>query len=228
MYGFYPFGAAPGRKPGYRVGVAARSAALLDALASEAMSCRNCPLWENATQTVFGEGPAGARMVLVGEQPWDKEDLSGHPFVGPAGRVLDEALQTAGIERAEVYMTNAVKHFKFRPSGKRRIHDKPNRQEVLACRPWLEKELEFLEAARGARCGPGEAGRGPRDGRSLPGFRLTKTGRRRLSRVVRAPGRSHDRPPGRPTPPRGSTSGAWPDRPARSSAGASAPSPRHG
>lgn len=125
--------------------MAARSAGRLDAVASEAMSCRNCPLWENATQTVFGEGPPGARMTLIGEQPGDKEDLSGHPFVGPAGRVLDEALDEAGIDRGEVYQTNAVKHFKFRPSGKRRIHDKPNRQEVLACKPWLEKELELLE-----------------------------------------------------------------------------------
>src|SRR4051794_4652578 len=93
----------------------------LDALRSEAASCRNCDLWENATQTVFGEGPAGSRMMLVGEQPGDKEDLAGHPFVGPAGRLLDEALEAAGIDRGDVYVTNAVKHFKWRARGKRRI-----------------------------------------------------------------------------------------------------------
>ena len=124
---------------------ASRSIDLLDRVAQEAMSCRACHLWQDATQTVFGEGSPKARMMLVGEQPGDQEDLQGHPFVGPAGRVLDEALTTAGVARGDVYVTNAVKHFKWQPRGKRRIHDKPNRQEVLACRPWLERELELVE-----------------------------------------------------------------------------------
>ena len=122
----------------------ARSKDLLDRVAKEALSCRECHLWQNATQTVFGEGSPQARMMLVGEQPGDQEDVQGHPFVGPAGRVLDEALSAAGVERRDVYVTNAVKHFKWQPRGKRRIHDKPNRQEVLACRPWLERELEVV------------------------------------------------------------------------------------
>lgn len=123
------------------------SSTTLDRVADEAMACRACPLWRNATQTVFGEGPPDARLMLIGEQPGDKEDTLGHPFVGPAGRILDEALATAHIERDAVYMTNAVKHFKWHPSGKRRIHDKPNRQEVLACRPWLERELDLVDPA---------------------------------------------------------------------------------
>lgn len=108
------------------------------------MSCRACHLWENATQTVFGEGPPTAPMMLIGEQPGDQEDVDGHPFVGPAGRILDEALVSAGVQRDQVFVTNAVKHFKWKPRGKRRIHDKPNRQEVLACKPWLERELELV------------------------------------------------------------------------------------
>jgi uracil-DNA glycosylase len=107
----------------------------------EAATCRRCPLWRNATQTVFGEGPARAAMMLVGEQPGDQEDLAGRPFVGPAGRVLDEALEAAGIERSDVYITNAVKHFKNEPRGKRRLHKKPNESEIDACRWWLDKEL---------------------------------------------------------------------------------------
>ena len=110
-------------------------------LAQAAAGCRACDLWRNATQTVFGEGPVDAELMLVGEQPGDREDLAGHPFVGPAGRVLDEALAAAGIDRDGVYVTNAVKHFKWRSRGKRRIHDKPNRMEVAACRPWLDGEL---------------------------------------------------------------------------------------
>ncbi|HEY3922569.1 MAG TPA: UdgX family uracil-DNA binding protein [Gaiellaceae bacterium] len=110
-------------------------------LARDAADCRACDLWRNATQTVFGEGPQSAQLMLVGEQPGDREDLAGQPFVGPAGRVLDEALAAAGIDRDGVYVTNAVKHFKWRPQGKRRIHDKPNRAEVAACRPWLDGEL---------------------------------------------------------------------------------------
>ena len=108
-----------------------------------AAGCRACDLWARATQTVFGDGPSGARVLIVGEQPGNSEDLEGAPFVGPAGRMLDEVLGEAGIDRASVYVTNVVKHFKWRraPSGKRRIHDKPNRGEVAACRPWLEAEV---------------------------------------------------------------------------------------
>jgi uracil-DNA glycosylase len=113
----------------------------LERLRKRAAACRACPLWEDATQTVFGEGPADARLMLVGEQPGDREDLAGHVFVGPAGRVLDQALDLAGIERSSVFLTNAVKHFKYRARGKRRIHQKPSAGEVKACRPWLEGEL---------------------------------------------------------------------------------------
>jgi DNA polymerase len=102
----------------------------LQALAAEAETCQACDLWRQATQTVFGEGPADARIVLVGEQPGDEEDLAGSPFVGPAGRLLDKALAEAGLDRADVYVTNAVKHFKWSPRGKRRIHEKPNRTEA--------------------------------------------------------------------------------------------------
>jgi uracil-DNA glycosylase family protein len=107
--------------------------------------CRGCDLWRNATQAVFGEGIARARVMLVGEQPGDKEDLAGHPFVGPAGQVLDEALEAAGIDRRQVYVTNAVKHFKWKARGKRRIHDKPNTVEIAACRPWLDAELSVVK-----------------------------------------------------------------------------------
>jgi uracil-DNA glycosylase len=106
--------------------------------------CRGCDLWRNATQAVFGEGLARAEVMLVGEQPGDKEDVAGHPFVGPAGRVLDEALDAAGIDRKQVYVTNAVKHFKWKARGKRRIHDKPNAAEIAACRPWLDAELALV------------------------------------------------------------------------------------
>jgi DNA polymerase len=116
----------------------------LRALQEAARGCRGCPLWERATQTVFGEGRTSARLLLVGEQPGDQEDLAGRPFVGPAGRVLDRALEAAGIERATAYVTNAVKHFKWRPAGKRRIHEKPRTREILACEPWLEAEIEAL------------------------------------------------------------------------------------
>jgi DNA polymerase len=117
----------------------------LERLARDAADCRACDLWRDATQTVFGEGPEDAELMLVGEQPGDREDLAGHPFVGPAGRVLDEALTAAGIDRGAVYVTNAVKHFKWRARGKRRIHDKPNRTEVAACRPWLDGELAAVQ-----------------------------------------------------------------------------------
>jgi DNA polymerase len=107
--------------------------------------CRGCDLWRNATQAVFGEGNAPAQVMFVGEQPGDKEDLAGHPFVGPAGQVLDEALEAAGIDRRQVYVTNAVKHFKWKARGKRRIHDKPNAAEIAACRPWLDAELRAVQ-----------------------------------------------------------------------------------
>lgn len=106
--------------------------------------CRGCDLWRDATQAVFGEGRSKAQVMLVGEQPGDKEDVAGHPFVGPAGHVLDEALEAAGIARDDVYVTNAVQHFKWRARGKRRIHDKPNAAEIAACRPWLDGELALV------------------------------------------------------------------------------------
>jgi len=117
----------------------------LEQLRGEAAGCRACPLWERATQTVFGEGPAGARLMLVGEQPGDREDRDGHPFVGPAGRVLDEVLRRAGVTRDRVYVTNAVKHFKWTGRGPRRIHDTPNAAEVGACSPWLRREIELVD-----------------------------------------------------------------------------------
>jgi DNA polymerase len=117
----------------------------LDALRAQAMGCRACPLWEPATQTVFGEGPASARVMLVGEQPGDQEDLAGRPFVGPAGKVLDRALAEAGVDRGQVYVTNAVKHFKFEPRGKFRLHQKPTGAEIQICNRWLQNEIEILE-----------------------------------------------------------------------------------
>jgi DNA polymerase len=116
----------------------------LRTLRAAAADCRGCPLWEDATHTVFGEGPRKAKLMLVGEQPGDREDVEGEPFVGPAGRVLAEALDVAGIERGDVYLTNAVKHFKWRPQGKRRLHQTPRVGEIEACRPWLEAELEAV------------------------------------------------------------------------------------
>jgi uracil-DNA glycosylase family protein len=119
----------------------------LAGLRHAARDCRACDLWKNATQTVFGEGPLRAKIVFVGEQPGDQEDLAGHPFVGPAGKVLDEALHQAGIDRSEVYVTNVVKHFKWSPAtrGKRRIHKKPRSSEINACRPWLDAELQSVK-----------------------------------------------------------------------------------
>jgi uracil-DNA glycosylase len=117
----------------------------LDKLREEAAGCRACDLWKSGTQTVFGEGSANAEVMLVGEQPGDREDIEGRPFVGPAGRLLDTALEQAGIDRSRVYVTNVVKHFKWRPRGKRRIHQKPNMEEVGACRPWLDAELEKVK-----------------------------------------------------------------------------------
>ena len=116
----------------------------LDTLRKAAAGCEGCDLFRNATQTVFGEGPAQADVVLVGEQPGDKEDLAGEPFVGPAGQLLDRALVQAGIDRSQAYVTNMVKHFKWKPAGKRRLHQKPNAAEVAACKPWLEAEVGAL------------------------------------------------------------------------------------
>jgi DNA polymerase len=117
----------------------------LERLREASAGCRGCHLWEQATQTVFGEGARGAEVMFVGEQPGDQEDLAGKPFVGPAGRILDQALEEAGIDRRQTYVTNVVKHFKWQPRGKRRIHQKPNWAEMAACRPWLEAELDVVE-----------------------------------------------------------------------------------
>jgi len=116
----------------------------LRTLREAAASCRACPLWKTGTQTVFGEGGRHAKVIFVGEQPGDREDLEGRPFVGPAGKLLDTALHTAGIDRDETYVTNVVKHFKWEPVGKRRIHKKPSAREIAACRPWLDAEMEVL------------------------------------------------------------------------------------
>lgn len=116
----------------------------LEELREEAAGCTACPLYKNATQTVFGEGPKDARVILVGEQPGDQEDLTGKPFVGPAGKMLDRAMEEAGIDRRTVYITNAVKHFKWMPRGKRRLHEKPNAREIHACNPWLTGEFSAI------------------------------------------------------------------------------------
>jgi uracil-DNA glycosylase family protein len=134
-----------------------------------ASECTACHLYKRATQTVFGEGPKSASIVLVGEQPGDYEDVAGKPFVGPAGKIMDQALQEAGIDRKEVYVTNAVKHFKWEPRGKRRIHQKPNSREIAACRPWLETELRLVKpklvVSLGATAGQAIFG---------PSFRVTR------------------------------------------------------
>ena len=135
----------------------------LDDLRREAASCRACPLWKNATQTVFGEGPSDADIVFVGEQPGDREDLAGRPFVGPAGLLLDRALAEAGVDRARAYVTNAVKHFKFEPRGKRRLHKRPNAGEIKVCKRWLIGEIEVISpqliVALGATAAQSLAGR---------------------------------------------------------------------
>src|SRR5262245_18760534 len=114
-------------------------------LADDAAHCERCPIYRNATQTVFGKGPINAPLLIVGEQPGDQEDREGHPFVGPAGRILDRALEKAGLDRRSIYLTNAVKHFKHEQRGKRRIHKRPNRHEVEKCRWWLDKELMLVK-----------------------------------------------------------------------------------
>ena len=123
------------------------AAAQLAGLRKRAAGCRDCPLWANATQTVFGEGNARARLMFVGEQPGDREDLEGHPFVGPAGRILSQAMDAAGIERDRVYITNAVKHFKWEPRGKRRLHKSPAQREIEACYQWLQGEMDAIRPA---------------------------------------------------------------------------------
>jgi DNA polymerase len=143
---------------------AARMSGLsLKTLREEAGQCRACHLWKPATQTVFGEGPQNAQMMLVGEQPGDKEDLAGKPFVGPAGLMLDRALEQAGIDRRKVYVTNAVKHFKFVRRGKIRLHQKPNTAEIKACRQWYERELAAIKpvlvVAMGATAAQGVFGK---------------------------------------------------------------------
>jgi DNA polymerase len=148
----------------------------LDAIQQEAKGCRRCPLWERATQTVFGAGAEDAAVVLVGEQPGDKEDVAGEPFVGPAGQLLRKALAEAGLDERRVYLTNAVKHFKWVPRGTRRLHEKPNTAELLACQLWLELELQRIAprlivamGATAVRSLLGPSGRVTRDrGRAFP------------------------------------------------------------
>ena len=136
----------------------------IPALQKAAKDCQACDLWKRGTQTVFGEGEAGAKVIFVGEQPGDREDLEGKPFVGPAGGLLDKALVEAGIDRKKVYVTNAVKHFKWEPRGKRRIHKKPDAAEIAACRPWLDAEIAGLRpkvvVCLGATAGQALLGRG--------------------------------------------------------------------
>src|SRR3954454_13001779 len=132
-------------KPGQPVPDLLPDKPTLKSVADVAADCKACDLYKRGTQTVFGEGPKRATIMLVGEQPGDQEDLSGHPFVGPAGKMLDRALDEAGIDRGTVYVTNVVKHFKWEPRGKRRIHKKPNAAEITACRPWLETEIQLVK-----------------------------------------------------------------------------------
>jgi uracil-DNA glycosylase len=135
----------------------------IESLRREAASCQACPLWKDATQTVFGEGLQDAKIMLVGEQPGDREDREGRPFVGPAGLLLDKALREAGMDRKNVYVTNAVKHFKFEPRGKRRLHKRPNAREIKICRRWLFEEIEAISprliVALGATAAQGLTGR---------------------------------------------------------------------
>jgi uracil-DNA glycosylase len=136
-------GGAP--RPGEPVSEILPERPTLDSVREAAAGCKACDLYKRGTQTVFGEGPRKAEVMMVGEQPGDAEDLAGHPFVGPAGRLLDSALEEAGIDRGQVYVTNVVKHFKWEPRGKRRIHAKPNAAEIGACRPWLEVEIALVK-----------------------------------------------------------------------------------
>ncbi len=147
----------------------------LDELAQSAKDCKACDLWKLGTQTVFGEGTPSAKVMLVGEQPGNQEDLEGKPFVGPAGKLLDAALLDAGIDRKKVYVTNAVKHFKWEPRGKRRIHKKPNAAEIVACRPWLDGEIAALQPQ--GDCVPG--------GYRRAGFAWARVSRDAASRGIR-------------------------------------------
>jgi uracil-DNA glycosylase len=135
---------SPVETPALHPALLVPAAAGLEAARTVAATCTACPLYLRATQTVFGEGRSRAPLMLVGEQPGDREDLAGKPFVGPAGAMLDKALNEAGIDRERVFVTNVVKHFKWKPSGKRRLHERPNAAEVRACRPWLDLELEMV------------------------------------------------------------------------------------
>ncbi len=134
-----------GPQPGEPVSELLPERPTLSSVRAIAADCKACDLYRRGTQTVFGEGPRKARVMLVGEQPGDAEDVAGHPFVGPAGKLLDAALEQAGIDRRQVYVTNVVKHFKWEPRGKRRIHAKPNAAEIAACRPWLETEISLVK-----------------------------------------------------------------------------------
>jgi uracil-DNA glycosylase len=136
--------AAPEQRPGAALAAVHRGSADLGEVRSAAAGCRACDLWARATQTVFGAGPVPARLMLVGEQPGDREDIEGEPFVGPAGAILGRAMEDAGLDRERAFVTNVVKHFKWRPSGKRRLHERPNRVEVAACLPWVESELALV------------------------------------------------------------------------------------
>lgn len=151
------------RKPADAAQAAAAGKTSLAGVRDAARNCRACPLWKDATQTVFGEGPTDARLVFVGEQPGDAEDIAGRPFVGPAGRIFDRALAEAGIERTGVYVTNAVKHFKFEQRGKRRLHKRPDAGEIEICKWWITRELEIIEpdlvVALGATAARSLAGR---------------------------------------------------------------------
>src|SRR5689334_13913302 len=168
----------PTRKPPADASPFVPATTSLSKLGAAAADCRGCGLYARATQTVFGEGPARADVMLIGEQPGDQEDLQGHPFVGPAGKLLDRALGEAGIDRRRVYVTNAVKHFKWLPRGKRRLHSKPSALEVKACQPWLAAELRAVRPAivvcLGATAAQALLGRG---------FRVTA----QRGRVLRAP-----------------------------------------
>jgi uracil-DNA glycosylase len=134
---------APEDRPEVALAAVRSGRAGLATIAAAARGCRACALWEHATQTVFGQGPERAAIMLIGEQPGDAEDLAGEPFVGPAGRILDQALDDAGLDRESIFVTNVVKHFKWRPSpgGKRRLHERPSRGEVAACKPWVDAEI---------------------------------------------------------------------------------------
>src|SRR5438132_1771231 len=152
-----------------------------------AAHCRACDLWKNATQTVFGEGKRTSKVVFVGEQPGDKEDIAGRPFVGPAGRVLDQALEAAGIDRKTVYVTNVVKHFKWTPKGTRRMHQKPAAREIAACMPWLEEEVELMKpevlVCLGATAAQAILGRGFRVSRERGRVVATRLSARTLATV---------------------------------------------